>query len=63
MQTKLLADLRTIVRGEHRAVTGEHVIDAPVVTPETPRVTPVTPVTPNFDDGGNANSEGRAAAD
>jgi len=63
MQAELLADLRAIMRGEHRAVTGEHVTDAPVVTPETPRVTPVTPVTPNLDEGGNANSEGEATAD
>jgi hypothetical protein len=63
MQAEMLADLRGIMRCEHRAVTGEHVTDAPVVTPKTARVTPVTPVTPNFDEGRNANSEGEAAAD
>lgn len=63
MQAELLEDLRGIMRGEPRAVTGEHVTDAPVVTLETPRVTPVTPVTPNLDEGGNANSEGEAVPD
>ena len=61
MKAETLAELRSVMRGETVASQGVTVTRA--VTLETPTVTPVTPVTPNFDKGGNANSQGEATAD
>jgi hypothetical protein len=64
MKAEMLTELRLIMRGELKvAKPAEGVTVTPVATSKTSSVTPVTPVTPNFEEGGNANSEGEAAAD